>query len=647
VVDQKISMDEALYATITAVVPEGVETIPSEPGGLEFVWATNDPDLKARENFVGGKFQMPRDDVSAVLKDVTIRINEKALEEVGSLVEQIEANTQEVKELLFATDDKSAARLDELSEENKNLENQVRKALQTIANDELNSIPEFNLQNLKENYIFYMPITYRKPKELFYYRGLVRLGVSAEKIIQIVRETRKSLLINSVIFSLGAIGLGILGALLLASITVNPIKKLVSGVATIRDTADKEQLKSHVIQIKQKDELRILADTVNEMTQGLVAAAVAAKDLTLGKEIQKMFIPLDKDARGQKVTTGGEKTDKVEIFGYYEGAKGVSGDYFEYKKLDAQHYAVIKCDVAGKGVPAALIMVEVATIFLTYFRNWNIKSPGFKIDGLAYMMNDMLEERGFQGRFAALIIGIINVETGAGYFCNAGDNIVYIYDSLQKKMIRKVLPETPAAGVFPSMLLETKSGFVTVPIKLNKGDTLLLYTDGVFEAQRLLRGENYKTLSWKDIADKGWDLSTDQGTEAAAFEELSEERMDQIQNAVFNRRVYKLTKYQNPNSEEELTFDFAGCMGSVEEAVLAMVSVEKIFRIYPDPAAAPEDTVRVDRRIDAFLDKHFVQYSLYFTNRIDRDEDSPYVSFGNLKEDSQYDDLTILGIKIL
>ena len=54
----------------------------------------------------------------------------------------------------------------------------------------------------------------------------------------------------------------------------------------------------------------------------------------------------------------------MEIFGYYEGAKGVSGDYFDFKRLDDTHYAMIKCDVSGKGVAAALIMVEVATLFI-------------------------------------------------------------------------------------------------------------------------------------------------------------------------------------------------------------------------------------------------------------------------------------------
>jgi hypothetical protein len=444
---------------------------------------------------------------------------------------------------------------------------------------------------------------------------------------------------------LGAVGLGILGALLLASITVSPIRKLVAAVALVRDTEDKEDLKDHLIDIKQRDELRILADTVNEMTQGLVRAAIANKDLIVGKGIQKMFIPLATDERGNKGNAGGEKTDQIEIFGFYEGAKGVSGDYFDYRKLDDKHYAIIKCDVAGKGVPAALIMIEVATIFLTHFRDWSPRDPGLRIDKLAYTINDMLEERGFQGRFAALTLCILNIETGVVYLCNAGDNIVHMYNNRQHKMIQKTLPESPAAGVFPSMLVETQSGFKLVKDRLDTNDTLFLFTDGIEEAQRLFRDSSYNPVSCDE--DNLADGESHGGTHSkgAEFEELGISRIHGIINAVYNRESYRLEKFHNPNPEEELTFDFAGCQGTVQDAVLALVSVEKVFRMHQPPGAGPEDTIEVDRHIDEFLQGHFDQYSLFFSNRIEREDNGDSVTFTHLREDSQYDDLTILGIR--
>jgi hypothetical protein len=116
-------------------------------------------------------------------------------------------------------------------------------------------------------------------------------------------------------------------------------------------------------------------------------------------------------------------------------------------------------------------------------------------------------------------------------------------------------------------------------------------------------------------------------------------------NAVYNRRHFNLQKYHNPLPGEELTFDFTSCEGRVEEAVLAMVSVEKVFRIYPDPSAGGADTVKVDPKIDAFLQKHFNQYSRYFAHRLQSEEGVDLVEFSHLKEDDQYDDLTILALR--
>jgi serine phosphatase RsbU (regulator of sigma subunit) len=65
-------------------------------------------------------------------------------------------------------------------------------------------------------------------------------------------------------------------------------------------------------------------------------------------------------------------------------------------------------------------MVEVAKFFSTTSALEKAveksTSPRFIIN-----INDMLEERGFQGRFAALIVAVVNIRTGECFLCNAGD----------------------------------------------------------------------------------------------------------------------------------------------------------------------------------------------------------------------------------
>ena len=96
--------------------------------------------------------------------------------------------------------------------------------------------------------------------------------------------------------------------------------------------------------------------------------------------------------------------------------------------------------------------------------------------------------------------------------------------------------------------------------------------------------------------------------------------------------------------DEELTFDFTSCQGSVKEAVLALISVEKVFRLVPDPSAGEGDRISVDRQVDEFLQTHFEQYGALFAHPVEG-PDAAARLFCRLKEDEQYDDLTILAIR--
>ena len=378
-------MEEALNATITGINKKD-STFPST---YEYVWATNHPEIESlidTDDYVTGE-SILTDNVTPLVEELAEEINKNAIDEVSELAGEIKELIAEATNYFGKTDEESQQKLAEIDAARQVKNEIIKEKLRNISLKFEGSVPRFSAVALEKSYTFYKPIVYRFSDEDIFFRGMVRVVVSTEKILSTMEESQTALLLRIFIISLFAIGLGIAGAVILASFTISPIKKLARGVAVIRDTEDKSELKDHVIAIKQKDEIRLLADIINQMTQGLVKASAANKDLTVGKEVQKMFIPLEKDAQGKKGSTGSEKNENVEFFGYYEGAKGVSGDYFDFIRLDSSHYAVIKCDVAGKGVPAALIMVEVATIFTDYFRDWTLKSAGIKIDKLVYKIN--------------------------------------------------------------------------------------------------------------------------------------------------------------------------------------------------------------------------------------------------------------------
>ncbi|MDR1804074.1 MAG: HAMP domain-containing protein [Treponema sp.] len=201
--------------------------------------------------------------------------------------------------------------------------------------------------------------------------SLVTAALAAASFLYSLNEVGgegKTLFPGIAVVFLAAEAVGVIGAILLSNSIINPIKQLIKHVQTIRDTDDLADLSGMEVKIKSRDELAILGDTINDMTHGLVKAALASSELSIGKEFQKKFLPLELDNHGNHLSTGFEETKYFSLFGYYEGAKEVSGDYFDYLDLDGRYYAIIKCDVAGKGVPASFLMIQVATMFLNYFK---------------------------------------------------------------------------------------------------------------------------------------------------------------------------------------------------------------------------------------------------------------------------------------
>ena len=125
------------------------------------------------------------------------------------------------------------------------------------------------------------------------------------------------------------------------------------------------------------------------------------------------------------------------------------------------------------------------------------------------------------------------------------------------------------------------------------------------------------------------------------------ERIYAVVDAVMKGGTFRLKKYHNPIPDEEFNFDFSSCTASVRDAVLAMAALDKVFRLSPDPSAGPNDRIRVDVNIDGFLKEHFVEYSRYFQSPVPDEQFPEYVYFPHLREDDQYDDLTILGVRKL
>ena len=635
---QIVAIPEAHYVTITGFSTDSAVY-------NDCVWATNDPDILSKINtpeLEPGISELS-DVLSPRLDAIRQELNERSRANIWPLSVNIAALTQEAASLALRPDQARVRRLNDIELTIRTLESSVTQSLAEIARYP-GSEPAFTTGYISENhcFIFFKPVMYRHGVDDNYFRGLIRLEVSIDSIVAEIKSGEILMLETILVIALAALSLGTIGALALSTLIIQPIRKLARHVEIIRDTEDKASLVGMDIHIASHDEIAVLGDTINDMTQGLVKAAAAASDLSIGREIQKMFLPLALDRTGNKLSSGFKDTKNAHFFGYYEGAKGISGDYFDYQDLDGRYYAIIKCDVAGKGIPAALIMIQVATMFLNYFKRWKPAVREMHIEEVVYQINGFIETLGFKGRFAAFTLCLFDSETGGLHFCNAGDNVIHLFDASEGRIKTVTLPETPATGVLPNAMVAARGGYRVQALTLDRGDMLLLYTDGIEEAQRKFRDAEFNEIICAEDSDG---TPHENHVAGQGFEEMGPDRVQDIINAVMNRKTYTLHKWHNPEGNKDLQFDFSACEGRVEEVIMALISVEKMFRCYRDPRAGEDAHVLVDKQADAFLKEHFLQYRNYCTHTREYPGNEAYMYYTHLREDEQYDDLTILGIK--
>ena len=642
---QMVSIPEAMYVTITGYNPE---TLVFE----DQVWATNDPNILRKidtPELIPG-YSRILDELTSKFFMIQDELDSLAMSRVGGFPSNIASLNQEILELTELAETSNSPEISQRLEEDlitlRVFESRITEALTRIAAG-IRSEPDYNLDNFvmsdNHRYLFYKPIMLRRGSETRFLWGFARLEVSINSILNEIAEEQKKLLRFNLLIALAAQLTGAIGALIISTFIIKPVRQLVKYVEIIRDTEDKAKLEGVDIKLKSHDELTILGNTINDMTHGLVKAAVAASELSIGKEFQKKFLPLELDSRGDKLSSGFEETLYFNLFGYYEGAKDVSGDYFDYQDLDGRYYAIIKCDVAGKGVPASFIMIQVATMFLNFFRRWKPNDKGLRIEDLVYQINEFIENLAFRYRFAAFSLCLYDSHTGVARFCNAGDNLIHLYDASEKRFKIINLPETPAAGVLSNFMVESKGGYRVQTMVLDHGDILLLFTDGIEESKRKFRNAEFEEIQ----CTRGSDGSIHENHVLGEWDEsLGYDRIEEIVNTVMNKKIYTLHKWHNPEGEDkDLHFDFRNSSGSVEEVIMALISVEKMFRCYYDPKATEENFIQVDRVVDAFLKEHFHQYRNYFSFSRENPGKESDMYYTHVMEDEQYDDLTILGIK--
>ena len=213
------------------------------------------------------------------------------------------------------------------------------------------------------------------------------------------------------------------------------------------------------------DDLRVtIARTLENIERWREAAAshdelvTLHRELELANEMQQMIVPGEFPVH-----------DEYEVFGRMRPARNVGGDFFDVMWLDDRNVGLVVADVSGKGVPAALMMMSSRTLLKGVASN--VREPGEVLE----LVNDMLCERNKLNMFVTVFYGVYDVESGILRYANAGHNSPLLESN------RVVSELNLTGGVVLGLLPGCE--FQTDELQLSEGDTVVMFTDGVSEAE--------------------------------------------------------------------------------------------------------------------------------------------------------------------
>jgi sigma-B regulation protein RsbU (phosphoserine phosphatase) len=159
---------------------------------------------------------------------------------------------------------------------------------------------------------------------------------------------------------------------------------------------------------------------------------------------------------------------ELDIFAAITPAKKVGGDFYDFFFLDEHHLCFAIGDVSGKGVPAALFMAVITTLFKAIAGR--AQNPG---EILSTVNREICRDNDSQ-MFTTLFCGILDTRTGEIRYSNGGHNPPY-------HVARGGVQQVPKTGGRLLGLIE-ETTYAPSRLVLGSGDTIFLYTDGVTEA---------------------------------------------------------------------------------------------------------------------------------------------------------------------
>ncbi|QEN03953.1 HAMP domain-containing protein [Thiospirochaeta perfilievii] len=215
------------------------------------------------------------------------------------------------------------------------------------------------------------------------------------------------------------------------------------------------------------DYAALTIDTLEKYNE-LIEKFEMQKEIGVAADIQQSLVP-----------TKMPKIQGLTSSAYTLAAKGVSGDYYDFFRMNKYTIGATVCDVAGKGVPASLVMVMIRTILRL------VSSPARGAAETLTMLNRSISGKIDVDRYATMAFFKIDLQNMKLNYSNAAHHPIQIFRQSTQKFYAIDSPGLPIG-------IDRDATFMEKRISLYPGDIIFMYTDGFPEA-RNHDGDEYST----------------------------------------------------------------------------------------------------------------------------------------------------------
>ena len=249
------------------------------------------------------------------------------------------------------------------------------------------------------------------------------------------------------------------------------INRISSTAQKAVSTLEKGELRVHFEKDEKKhpDEVDGLNNDIAYLEGKLVDYLKLREDEIKKEEKNRAELIFSQQIQLSSLPSAPIDNDRVSIHARIELAKQVGGDLYDYFLVGENRAVFLIGDVSGKGVPAALFMMQ------SFAKIKAALSGEFDLGKAIKTINDEISSRNPMSLFITAFIGLIELDKGLLTYVNCGhEEIFYRHNGVYKKLTEA-----------PNLPLGAVEGFEyqSEQLTLTPGDALYLYTDGVSEAE--------------------------------------------------------------------------------------------------------------------------------------------------------------------